>query len=67
MAEEGLLEENISKRVKKNDSAIREMMQRNKRIQKALAEVSEHLEKGTQIMGTDKVALPEKSYAFLFD
>lgn len=67
LAEEGLLEENISKRVKKNDSAIREMMQRNKRIQKALAEVSEHLEKGTQIMGTDKVALPEKSYAFLSD
>ena len=67
LAEEGLLEENLSKRVKKNDAALREMMQRNKRMQKALAEVSEHLGRGTQITGTDQVALPQQSYAFLTD
>ena len=38
LAEEGLLEENLSKRVKKNDAALREMMKRNKRMQKALAD-----------------------------
>lgn len=32
LAEEGLLEENLSKRVKKNDAALREMMRRNKRM-----------------------------------
>ena len=32
LAEEGLLEENLSKRVKKNDTALREMMRRNKRM-----------------------------------
>lgn len=67
LAEEGLLEENLSKRVKKNDTALREMMQRNKRMQKALADVSEHLGRGTQITGTDQVALPQQSYAFLTD
>lgn len=67
LAEEGLLEENLSKRVKKNDTALREMMQRNKRMQKALADVSEHLRCGTQISGTDQVALPQQSYAFLTD
>lgn len=67
LAEEGLLEENLSKRVKKNDAALREMMQRNKRMQKALADVSEHLRRGTQISGTDQIALPQKSYAFLTD
>ena len=67
LAEEGLLEENLSKRVKKNDAALREMMKRNKRMQKALADVSEHLGRGTQISGTDKVALPQRSYAFLTD
>jgi signal transduction histidine kinase len=36
LAEEGLLEENLSKRVKKNDAALREMMKRNKRIRKNL-------------------------------
>lgn len=41
------------------------MMQRNKRMQKALTEISEHLELGTQISGTDKVALPRQSYEFL--
>lgn len=65
--EEGLLEENLSKRVKKNDAALREMMQRNKRMQKALADVSEHLKLGTQINGTDQVALPQHSYEFLTD
>lgn len=67
LAEEGLLEENLSKRVKKNDAALREMMQRNKRMQKALADVSEHLERGTKISGTNQVALPQQSYAFLTD
>ena len=67
LAEEGLLEENLSKRVKKNDAALREMMQRNKRMQKALADVSEHLRYGIQISGTDQVALPQQSYAFLTD
>ena len=67
LAEEGLLEENLSKRVKKNDTALREMMKRNKRMQKALADVSEHLGRGTQISGTDQVALPQQSYAFLSD
>lgn len=67
LAEEGLLEENLSKRVKKNDAALREMMRRNKRMQKALADVSEHLRRGTQISGTDQVALPQQSYAFLTD
>ena len=67
LAEEGLLEENLSKRVKKNDAALREMMRRNKRMQKALADVSEHLRCGTQISGTDQVALPQQSYAFLTD
>lgn len=67
LAEEGLLEENLSKRVKKNDTALREMMQRNKRMQKALADVSEHLRCGIQISGTDQVALPQQSYAFLTD
>lgn len=67
LAEEGLLEENLSKRVKKNDAALREMIQRNKRMQKALADVSEHLQRGTQISGTDQVALPQQSYAFLTD
>lgn len=67
LAEEGLLEENLSKRVKKNDTALREMMRRNKRMQKALADVSEHLRRGTQISGTDQVALPQQSYAFLTD
>ena len=67
LAEEGLLEENLSKRVKKNDTALREMMQRNKRMQKALADVSEHLGRGTQISGTDQIALPQQSYAFLTD
>ena len=36
-------------------------------MQKALADVSEHLGRGTQISGTDKVALPQRSYAFLTD
>ena len=67
LSEEGLLEENLSKRVKKNDAALREMMRRNKRMQKTLADISEHLGRGTQISGTDQVALPQKSYAFLSD
>lgn len=67
LAEEGLLEENLAKRVKKNDTALREMMQRNKRMQKALSDVSEHLGRGTQIKGTNQVALPQQSYAFLSD
>lgn len=67
LTEEGVLGESLSKRVKKSDSALREMMQRNKRMQKALSDISKHLEYGTQISGTDQVALPEKSYKFLSD
>ena len=67
LAEEGLLEENLSKRVKKNDAALREMMQRNKRMQKTLADISEHLNRGTQITGTDQIVLPQQSYDFLSD
>ena len=67
LAEEGLLEENLSKRVKKNDAALREMMKRNKRMQKAIADVIEHLGRGTRIIETDKMALPQQSYTFLTD
>lgn len=65
LAEEGLLEENLSKRVKKNDAALREMMQRNRRMQKALSDVSEHLSRAVKISGTDQIALPQQSYNFL--
>lgn len=67
LAEEGLLEENLSKRVKKNDTALREMMQRNKRMQKALSDVSEHLSHGIRLSGTDQVALTQQSHTFLSD
>lgn len=67
LAEEGFLEENLSKRVKKNDSSLREMMRRNKRMQKALLDISEHLERGKPINGTDQFILPKDSYTFLSD
>ena len=67
LAEEGLLEENLSKRVKKNDEALREMIKRNKRMQKALIDVSQHLEQGRKISETNEIALPSSSFAFLSD
>ena len=67
LAEEGLLEENLSKRVKKNDEALREMMKRNKRMQKALIDVSQHLNQGRKISETDEIALSESSFTFLSD
>lgn len=67
LAEEGLLEENLSKRVKKNDEALREMIKRNKRMQKALIDVSQHLEQGRKISETDEIALSESSFTFLSD
>ena len=67
LAEEGLLEENLSKRVKKNDEALREMMKRNKRMQKALIDVSQHLGQGRKISETDEIALSGSSFAFLSD
>lgn len=67
LAEEGLLEENLSKRVKKNDEALREMMKRNMRMQKALIDVSQHLDQGRKISETDEIALSESSFTFLSD
>lgn len=65
LSEEGLLEENISKRVKKNDNAFKEMMRRNKRMQKALAGISEHLARGTRITETNQVVIPQQSFEYL--
>jgi len=67
LAEEGLLEENLSKRVKKNDEALKEMIKRNKRMQKALTDVCQHLEHGRKISETDEIALSKSSFAFLSD
>ncbi|MCH5324207.1 MAG: ATP-binding protein [Eubacterium sp.] len=67
LAEEGLLGENLAKRVKKNDADLQEMIRRNKRMQKALQDVAQHLDQGKRIDGTDQVSLPEKSYSFLSD
>ncbi len=65
LSEEGLLEENIAKRVKKNDNAFKEMMRRNKRMQKALAGISEHLARGTRITETNQVVIPQQSFEYL--
>ena len=65
--EEDLLGENLAKRVKKNDSDLQEMIYRNKRMQKALQDVAHHLDNVKKIVGTDQVAMPEKSYSFLSD
>lgn len=64
LAEEGLLELNISQRVKKNNAALKEMMQRNKRMQKALQEVSYHLTDGIEISG-DQVSLSANNYNYV--
>lgn len=65
LEEEGLLGENLSKRVKKNDADLKEMIRRNARMQKALQDVSQHIGQGKRIEGTDQVALPEKSFEFV--
>ena len=65
LCEEDLLGENLSKRVKKNDADLKEMIRRNARMQKALQEVSRHIDQGKKIDGTDQVTLSEKSFAFL--
>lgn len=46
LSEEGLLGENLSKRVKKNDADLKEMIRRNARMQKALQDVSRHIDQG---------------------
>ena len=65
LSEEGLLGENLSKRVKKNDADLKEMIRRNARMQEALQDVSRHIDQGKKIDGTDQVALSEKSFAFV--
>lgn len=63
LAEEGLLGESLSKRVKKNDAELKEMIRRNARMQKALQNVSRYIEQAKKIDGTDQVAISEKSYS----
>lgn len=65
LTEEGLLSANIKDRVKKNDAGLKEMIRRNVRMQKALQDVAFHIGKGEKIDGTDRVALPQKSYEFV--
>ena len=65
LSEEGLLGESLAKRVKKSDSDLREMIRRNARMQKALQDVSRYINQGQRIDGTDQIALPEKSFAFV--
>lgn len=65
LAEEGLLDESLSKRVKKNDIVLQEMIQRNKHMQKALTEISEHFSQAKKISGTDQISLSEKSYSLM--
>lgn len=65
LSERGLLGESLAKRVKKSDSDLREMIRRNKRMQKALQDVVQHLNQAKKINGTSTVALSEKSYFFL--
>jgi len=67
LSEEGLLEESLSRRVKKNDTELKEMIRRNARMQKALQDVSRHISQGKKIDGTDQVALPEKSFEYVSD
>lgn len=64
LSEEGLVEENMAQRIKKNDSAIKEMMLRNKKMQKALETVSQHLNEKEQI-SANHVALSTDSYNYV--
>ena len=64
LIEEGLVEENIAQRVKKNNDAIKEMLARNKKMQKALTDVSHHLTTGVEVAG-DQVALSMQSYSYV--
>jgi len=65
LSEEDLLGENLAKRMKKNDADLKEMIRRNARMQKALQDVSRHIDQGKKIDGTDQVALSEKSFTFV--
>lgn len=64
LSEEGLLEENIAQRVQKNKNAFKEMILRNKKMQKALQDVSQHLAKSTEI-NENQVALSTDSYHYV--
>lgn len=61
LAEEGLLDESIAKRVKKNDTLLKEMMARNKSMQKALANVSQNLTRNAHVSG-ENVVFPTTTY-----
>lgn len=65
LAEEGVLGENLSKRVKKSDADLKEMIRRNVRMQKALQSVSQYIEQGRKIKGKNQVVMPEKSFEFV--
>lgn len=62
LSEEGLLEENLSARVKKTDADLQEILRRNKRMQKALNEISKNLKQGEKIQGKNQVVLSENNY-----
>lgn len=65
LSEEGLLGESLAKRVKKSDAELKEMIRRNTRMQKALKDVSRHINQGQKIDGTDQIGIPGKSYEFV--
>ena len=65
LSEEGLLGESLAKRVKKSDADLKEMIRRNTRMQKALKDVSRHINQGQKIDGTDQIGIPGKSYEFV--
>lgn len=65
LSEEGLLGESLAKRVKKSDADLKEMIRRNARMQKALQDVARHIDQGKKIDGSDRIGIPEKSYAFV--
>lgn len=64
LTEEGLVEERITKKVKKSNEAIKAVLVRNKKMQKALKDVASHLNLHEQI-SADKVALSRSSFEFV--
>lgn len=64
LSEEGLLEENIALRVKKNKNAFQEMLLRNRKMQEALKDVSLHLTEGAEF-SENAVALSRVSYNYV--
>lgn len=64
LTEEGLVEERITKKVKKSNEAIKAVLVRNKKMQKALKDVATHLSLHEQI-DPDRVALPRSSFDFV--